>query len=129
VAAVGTPDVDVDLHFLLAPGALVGTCHKRKSCLLGFSSCGFRGGSARAVNGTEGDTEGDRHWPFTARYAEVGRIDPDRVLEVLGPDVRAPLVLEVIPAFEAPDAVVLEDLVESVRSWREAIARSEYPVA
>ena len=73
--------------------------------------------------------KGDRHWPFTPQYAEVGRIDPDRVLEVLGRDVTAPLVLEVIPAFEAPDADVLADLVESVRCWREAMARSEYPVA
>jgi hypothetical protein len=27
VTAIGTPHVDVDLDFLLAPGALVGTCH------------------------------------------------------------------------------------------------------
>ncbi len=60
--------------------------------------------------------------------ADVGRIDPDRVLEALGPDVKAPLVFEVIPAFEAPDADVLADLVESARCWREAIARTEYPV-
>jgi sugar phosphate isomerase/epimerase len=86
------------------------------------------GGRASVIQIQQGDTEGDRHWPFTARYADVGRIDPDRVLEALGRDVKAPLVLEVIPAFEAPDADVLADLVESARCWREAIARSEYPV-
>jgi sugar phosphate isomerase/epimerase len=87
------------------------------------------GGLASVIQIQQGDTEGDRHWPFTARFAEVGRIDPDRVLEALGPDARAPLILEVIPAFEAPDADVLGDLVESVRRWREAIARSEYPLS
>ena len=53
---------------------------------------------------------------------------PTSVLEALGPDITAPLVFEVIPAFEAPDADVLRDLVESVRCWGEAIARSEYPL-
>jgi sugar phosphate isomerase/epimerase len=83
------------------------------------------GGVASVIQIQQGDTEGDRHWPFTTRYAEVGRIDPDAVLKALGPEAKAPLVLEVIPAFEAPDAVVLADLVESARTWRDAIARQE----
>jgi len=29
VAAVGAADINVDLYLLLAPGALVGTCHGR----------------------------------------------------------------------------------------------------
>lgn len=29
VATVGAADVDVDLHLLFTPGALVGTCHRR----------------------------------------------------------------------------------------------------
>jgi D-erythrulose 1-phosphate 3-epimerase len=87
------------------------------------------GGLAAVIQIQQGDTEGDRHWPFTDRFDAVGRIDPARVLATLGREASAPLIFEVIPAFEAPDAVVLEDLVESVRSWREAMARSEYPVA
>lgn len=83
------------------------------------------GGRASVIQIQQGDTEGDRHWPFTARYVEMGRIDPVRVLETLGPDVEAPLVLEVIPAFEAPDDDVLADLVELARCWREAIERQE----
>jgi D-erythrulose 1-phosphate 3-epimerase len=81
------------------------------------------GSGAAVIQIQQGDTEGDRHWPFTAETAKVGRIDPDRVLHTLGPSVVAPLILEVIPAFEAPDAGVLADLVESVRCWRDAIDR------
>jgi sugar phosphate isomerase/epimerase len=84
------------------------------------------GGRAAVIQIQQGDTEGDRHWPFTARTAPpVGRIDPDLALGILGPDNAAPLVLEVIPAFEAPDGAVLDDLVESVRVWRDAIGRQE----
>jgi hypothetical protein len=53
VAAVGTPDVDVDLHFLFAPCALVGTCHRENPVLLGFVF-----NDTGAVDGTEGNTEG-----------------------------------------------------------------------
>jgi D-erythrulose 1-phosphate 3-epimerase len=81
------------------------------------------GRRAAVIQIQQGDTEGDRHWPFTARANAAGRIDPDRVLALLGADARAPLILEVIPAFEAPDGEVLADLVESVRCWQEAIAR------
>jgi sugar phosphate isomerase/epimerase len=79
------------------------------------------GGRAAVIQIQQGDTLGDRHWPFTAEFDAVGRIDPRRVLTTLGPTVSAPLVFEVIPAFEAPDASVLSGLVESVRRWREAI--------
>jgi sugar phosphate isomerase/epimerase len=83
------------------------------------------GGRAAVIQIQQGDEEGDRHWPFTARYADAGRISPDAVLATLGTDSQAPLVLEVIPAFEAPDDDVLADLVESSRCWREAMARQE----
>ena len=82
------------------------------------------GGSAAVIQIQQSDETGDRHWPFTAEHDEAGRIDPDRVLQTLGPSVVAPLILEVIPAFEAPDDTVLADLVESARRWREAIAAS-----
>jgi sugar phosphate isomerase/epimerase len=80
------------------------------------------GARAAVIQIQQGDTLGDRHWPFTAEHDAVGRIDPARVLATLGPTAAAPLVFEVIPAFEAPDTSVLADLVESVATWREAIA-------
>jgi sugar phosphate isomerase/epimerase len=79
------------------------------------------GARAAVIQIQQGDTLGDRHWPFTAEYDAVGRIDPARVLTTLGSTVTAPLVFEVIPAFEAADASVIADLAESVRRWREAI--------
>jgi hypothetical protein len=52
VATVGTPDVDVDLHFLLAPGALVSTCHSR------YRLRGLTFDCTGTVDRTEGNTEG-----------------------------------------------------------------------
>ena len=83
------------------------------------------GGRAAVIQIQQGDILGDRHWPFTAEHDEVGRILPSRVLEALGHASTAPLVFEVIPAFEAPDESVVADLVESVRRWREAAADFE----
>jgi sugar phosphate isomerase/epimerase len=83
------------------------------------------GPRASVIQIQQGDAEGDRHWPFAARYADIGRIEPDRVLESLGPEIAAPLVLEVIPPFEADDDQVLADLVASARCWQEAIARRD----
>ena len=85
------------------------------------------GQRAAVIQIQQGDVHGDRHWPFTAEHDEVGRIQPSAVLEALGPESSAPLIFEVIPAFEAPDEITLADLVESVRRWREAIAQSEAP--
>jgi len=83
------------------------------------------GGRAAVIQIQQGDVLGDRHWPFTAEHDEVGRIIPSAVLETLGRSNTAPLVFEVIPAFEAPDDATLADLVESVRRWREALADFE----
>jgi sugar phosphate isomerase/epimerase len=83
------------------------------------------GGRAAVIQIQQGDTLGDRHWPFTAEHDAHGRIDPAEVLGTLGPTASAPLVFEVIPAFEAPDTSVLSDLVESVRRWREAMSAYE----
>jgi len=83
------------------------------------------GGRAAVLQIQQTDETGDRHWPFTAEHDAAGRIDPARVLQMLGPTAEAPLIFEVIPAFEAPDDPVLADLVESVRRWREVIAASE----
>ncbi len=80
------------------------------------------GGRAAVIQIQQGDALGDRHWPFTAEHDEVGRIVPSRVLETLGRASEAPLIFEVIPAFEAPDDATIADLVESVQRWREALA-------
>jgi sugar phosphate isomerase/epimerase len=79
------------------------------------------GGRAAVIQIQQGDTLGDRHWPFTAEHDAVGRIDPERVLRTLGPSAAAPLIFEVIPAFEAPDGSVIADLIESTRRWRTAL--------
>jgi sugar phosphate isomerase/epimerase len=83
------------------------------------------GGRAAVIQIQQGDAIGDRHWPFTAEHDEVGRIVPSKVLESLGHDSTAPLIFEVIPAFEAPDETVIADLVESAGRWREALAEFE----
>jgi sugar phosphate isomerase/epimerase len=73
----------------------------------------------------QSDAEGDHHWPFTARFNRVGRIDADRVIDALGEggvDTTV-LILEVIPPFEQEDGSVVDDLAESVDYWRAAIAR------
>ena len=71
----------------------------------------------------QGDGEADHHWPFTAERNRTGRIDPGRVLDTLdgagADDVL--LVIEVIPAFEAPDESVVADLQETVAVWRAAL--------
>ena len=83
------------------------------------------GGRASVIQIQQGDALGDRHWPFTAEHDLVGRILPSAVLEAIGHASTAPLVFEVIPAFEAADDATLADLVESVRRWREAVADFE----
>jgi hypothetical protein len=71
----------------------------------------------------QSDAEGDHHWPFTPERNRQGRIDADRVIDALGEGGtdRMDLLLEVIPAFEQPDAEVLDDLEASVDHWREAL--------
>jgi hypothetical protein len=80
-------------------------------------------GHATVVHLQQSDAEGDHHWPFTAAYNERGRIRAPRVLEALresGAD-EVTLILEVIPAFEADDERVLDELQESVAYWQQAI--------
>jgi sugar phosphate isomerase/epimerase len=83
------------------------------------------GDRAAVIQIQQTDVLGDRHWPFTAEHDEAGRILPGAVLETLGPEATAPLIFEVIPAFEAADDSVIADLVESVRRWRQAVAEFE----
>jgi sugar phosphate isomerase/epimerase len=81
------------------------------------------GQQATVVHLQQSDANGDHHWPFTAAYNEQGRIRAPRVLQALresGAD-EVTLILEVIPAFEADDRRVLDELKESVAYWRQAI--------
>ncbi len=83
------------------------------------------GGRAAVIQIQQGDALGDRHGPFTAEHDQVGRIVPSAVPQTLGHAMAAPLVFEIIPAFEAPDDATIADLVESVQRWREALTDFE----
>ncbi|HWE10851.1 MAG TPA: sugar phosphate isomerase/epimerase [Solirubrobacteraceae bacterium] len=81
------------------------------------------GRHAAVVHLQQSDAHGDHHWPFTAQYNAHGRIVPGAVLDALaasGADDVA-LVMEIIPSFEADDALVLSELRESVLYWRQAL--------
>jgi len=83
------------------------------------------GARAPVVQLQQSDEVADHHWPFTPETDALGRIDPDRVLRTLeasGAEEVA-LMLEVIPAFEADDDRVLDDMVASAERWREALER------
>jgi hypothetical protein len=83
------------------------------------------GPGAPVIQLQQSDADGDHHWPFTARFNLLGRIDADRVVDALGEGgaSESALILEVIPPFEQDDASVLDDLVESVEYWQAALAR------
>ena len=83
------------------------------------------GGDAAMVQLQQSDAEGDHHWPFTPERNAVGRIDADRVLDALGESGadEVLLLLEIIPPFEQDDDQVIDDLLESVDYWRNALAR------
>jgi len=73
----------------------------------------------------QSDADADHHWPFTEAYNAQGRIRADAVLDALAASgaEEATLMLEVVPAFEAPDEEVLSDLRESVMYWRDALSK------
>jgi len=85
------------------------------------------GWAAPVVQLQQSDPDGDHHWPFTAERNATGRIDADRVLDALedGGVDETVLILEIIPAFEQDDEAVLDDLVDSVDYWREALIRHD----
>jgi sugar phosphate isomerase/epimerase len=83
------------------------------------------GERAPVVQIQQSDETADHHWPFTPETEALGRIEPERVLRALtasGAEEVA-LILEIIPAFEADDDRVLEDMVTSAARWRDALAR------
>jgi sugar phosphate isomerase/epimerase len=83
------------------------------------------GREAPMVQLQQSDTIGDHHWPFTAEWNALGRIDADLTIDALGDAgvETADLFLEVIPPFEQDDGRVVDDLVASVAYWREALVR------
>ena len=85
------------------------------------------GRQASVVHLQQSDAEGDHHWPFTAQYNRRGRIHGSSVLDALAASgAQEPtLILEIIPAFEADDRRVLQELRESVWYWREALEHRE----
>ncbi len=81
------------------------------------------GRHASVIHLQQSDASADHHWPFTDTYNRLGRIDAPRVLEALadaGVD-KVAMILEVIPAFEADDRQVLQELGESVEYWKDAL--------
>ena len=74
------------------------------------------------------DRTGDHHWPFTAAYNQRGIIDGPQVVAVLREWQRRPetgdmyVFLEPIHPFEADESAVLDELRESARYWRAALA-------
>ncbi|MEM2904298.1 MAG: TIM barrel protein [Candidatus Bathyarchaeia archaeon] len=65
------------------------------------------------------DGRGDRHWPFTKKYNDVGVIKPEKMIEAIEASgaKEVYLMLEIIHAFEAPEQQVLEELRESAGYW------------
>jgi sugar phosphate isomerase/epimerase len=67
------------------------------------------------------DRSGDHHWPFTKEYNAQGMIQAEKIIEaiqqwLLVDDIY--LILEPIHPFETEDAVVLDELRESVEYWQ-----------
>lgn len=83
------------------------------------------GARAGMVQLQQSDAHADHHWPFTEQANRAGRIHADAVFDALdgGGATGVPLVLEVIPPFEADDDGVIRDMSESAGYWREALAR------
>jgi len=69
------------------------------------------------------DGKGDRHWPFTEEYNNVGIIKPDKVINAIEKSgaKEVYLMLEIIHPFEAEENKVLKDLKASVNYWKNYI--------
>ncbi len=67
------------------------------------------------------DGKGDRHWPFTKKYNQMGIIKPSQVIEAVeASEAKECLfILEVIHPFEMKESQVIKDLQTSVQYWKE----------
>ncbi|NLX35846.1 MAG: TIM barrel protein [Chloroflexi bacterium] len=84
------------------------------------------GGISRLVHLQQTEAGHSRHWPFTPEYNATGIIDPRRVLA----DLAGTGAKEIWLGFEIAhrerfevEPLVLPELVESVRYWREALPK------
>jgi sugar phosphate isomerase/epimerase len=81
------------------------------------------GSLAPMIHLQQSEVDSDRHWPFTEETNRIGRVEAGQVLNALeesGADDFT-LILEVVPPFLKDDEVVIDELVESVAYWKEAI--------
>ncbi|MFC3882137.1 sugar phosphate isomerase/epimerase family protein [Bacillus songklensis] len=72
----------------------------------------------------------DRHWPFTSRYNEIGKINASELIESVEQmeRERMTLLLEIGHPFEEDDAVVKKEIMESVNYWRSALKEKGYEI-
>lgn len=71
------------------------------------------------------DGKGDRHWPFTKEFNEMGIIKGDKIIDAVnesGID-EVYLELEIVHAFEEKESKVIDDLKESAEYWLKAISK------
>ncbi|MGA2625945.1 MAG: TIM barrel protein [Candidatus Bathyarchaeia archaeon] len=79
------------------------------------------GADSPCVHVQQTDGKRDRHWPFTEEFNKVGIIDGERVLSSLdksGADMTY-IYPEVFPSFEQHDDQVIDDMVRTMRYWKE----------
>ena len=81
------------------------------------------GAESPCVHVQQTDGRMDRHWPFTEEFNKIGIIDGGQVLSSLdesGAD-RTYIYPEVFPAFEQNDDQVIDDMIKTVRYWKEYV--------
>ena len=81
------------------------------------------GAKSPCVHVQQTDGKGDRHWPFTNEFNKIGLIDGKRIIASLdkGGAGRTYVYPEVFPAFEQDDNQVIEDMIMTMRYWKEYI--------
>jgi len=79
------------------------------------------GSHSPSIHVQQTDGKGDRHWPFTEKFNRIGIIDGKRILSTLDKSGAGTTYFypEVFPPFEQDDAQVVDDMVETMKYWRE----------
>lgn len=67
----------------------------------------------------QSDGLGDRHWPFTPEYNEVGIMKPQRILKLINDnsDHKIDLIFEILHSCELSGDKIIEDYKYSVEYW------------
>ena len=81
------------------------------------------GSDSPCVHVQQTDGKGDRHWPFTKEFNKIGIIDGERIISSLdksGAD-KTYIYPEVFPAFERDDDQVVDDMVKTMKYWKEYV--------